>query len=216
MGIGLPKKLLATPAGSPGEDLDGALHALLSCVNKHDSYTAGHSTRVAGFAAGLARLMGLAPGGVELVRQAGIVHDIGKIAIPDRILTKRGRLSEDEFQLIKLHPIMGASILSRIPSMKALVPTVLHHHERWDGAGYPSGTTGVDIPLEARIIFAADAFDAMTSVRTYGKTYKPEEALAEMRRHSGKQFDPLAIDALHEAYRYGLLDDYLQAVPHPA
>lgn len=206
MNLGLPRKLLDV-APAPGEEMQRAAWALVDMVNAHDTYTGGHSLRVAHFAAGLARVMGLAPAQIKLVRQAGLVHDIGKVAIPDKLLRKRGPLSDEEYHLVKLHPIFGASILSRIPESEEMIPIVLHHHERWDGLGYPTGLSGVDVPLEARIIFVADAFDAMTSVRSYGQTFDVEGALAEMRKASGKQFDPLAVDGMHEAFRFGLLDE---------
>ena len=205
MGIGIPRKLLDKQE-SRAEEMQRTVWALVDMVNDHDTYTGGHSVRVATFGAALARVMGLAAPQTKLVKQAGLVHDIGKVAIPDRLLQKRGLLNDEESHLIKLHPIFGASILSRIPAMEEIVPIVLHHHERWDGMGYPTGLSGVDIPLESRIIFAADAFDAMTSVRSYGRTFSIEGALAEMRSCSGKQFDPLAVDGMHEAFRFGLLE----------
>jgi putative nucleotidyltransferase with HDIG domain len=206
--FGLPKRLGDTTRLMTGrESLQQALDALTDSVNEHDTYTSGHSTRVADIAGAVARLMGLPNAEVKLVRHAGLVHDIGKVAIPDKVLRKPGVFNEEESHLIRLHPIFGASILSRIPGMEELIPIVLHHHERWDGAGYPSGLSGVDIPLGSRIIFVADAFDAMTTERPYGIVASTEAALAELRACSAKQFDPLAVDAMHEAYRFGLLPE---------
>jgi HD-GYP domain-containing protein (c-di-GMP phosphodiesterase class II) len=187
-------------------DYHEALTSLVGAVNDHDTYTGGHSCRVADYTAALGRVMGLPRIEVSFLRQAGLVHDIGKIGIPDKVLRKNGKLTEDELHLVRLHPIFGASILSRFPNMERMIPIVLHHHERWDGSGYPSGLSGVDIPRESRAIFVADAFDAMTTDRPYGEILGTEEALAELRRCSGAQFDPHLVDAMHEAWGAGLLD----------
>ena len=187
-------------------DYHQALSGLVSAVNDHDTYTGGHSCRVADYTAALGRVLGLPRAEVSFLRQAGLVHDIGKIGIPDKVLRKNGKLTDEELHLVRLHPILGASILSRFSNMERMIPVVLHHHERWDGSGYPSGLSGVDIPRESRAIFVADAFDAMTTDRPYGEVLSTEEALAELRRCSGLQFDPQLVDAMHEAWRSGLLD----------
>ena len=159
----------------------------------------------------LGRVLGLSKDETAFLQQAGLVHDIGKIGIPDKVLNKPTSLTADERYLVRLHPILGASILSRMPGMNRLVPIVLHHHECWDGSGYPSGVAGVRVPLEARIILVVDAFDAMTSNRPYGRVLTTEEALAELRAHAGTQFDPRLVDAMHQAYRDGLLDERRRA-----
>jgi HD-GYP domain-containing protein (c-di-GMP phosphodiesterase class II) len=203
----LPRRLAeALAAAAPVRDYHDALSSLVSAVNDHDTYTGGHSCRVADYTAALGRIMDLPRSEVAFLRQAGLVHDIGKIGIPDKILRKKGRLTEEELHLIRLHPIMGASILSRFKDMERMIPVVLHHHERWDGAGYPSGIRGIDIPRESRAIFVADAFDAMTTDRPYGQILSTEEALAELRLCATLQFDPQLVDAMHDAWRAGLLD----------
>ena len=203
----LPRRLAENlTASMPEPDYHSALTTMISAVNKHDTYTGGHSCRVADYAAALGRILGLPRAEVAFLRQAGLIHDIGKIGIPDRVLRKKGKLTEEELHLIRLHPIMGASILSRFENMDRLIPIVLHHHERWDGSGYPSGIANVDIPRESRAIFVADAFDAMTTDRPYGETLTTQEALAELRHCAGRQFDPQLVDAMHEAWRAGLLD----------
>ena len=179
---------------------------LIDAVSGHDGYTGAHSWRVADYVTGLARLLEMSTTDVALARRAALVHDIGKVAVPDRILRKRGPLNEDEAKLVALHPVVGAGMLSRIAGMEALVPIVLHHHERWDGAGYPRGLAGVDIPIQSRMILVADAYDAMTTHRPYGPVLTPQEALAELRRCSGMQFDPLMVDKMHAAYMLGVLD----------
>ncbi|MDQ3958071.1 MAG: HD-GYP domain-containing protein [Actinomycetota bacterium] len=214
---------LGTIRGAPTrtERLHQTLQSLVRTVNEHDTYTGGHSCRVATMTGDLARLLGFAKEEVAFVQQAGLVHDIGKIGIPDALLNKTGPLTPAERYLVRLHPILGASILSRMPGMDRLVPVVLHHHECWDGSGYPSGLAGVDVPVESRIILVVDAFDAMTSNRPYGRVLGVEEALRELRAHAATQFDPLLVDAMHEAYRCGLLDEprrssaavYLDNVP---
>ena len=202
----LPRLTQDTVFAGPLRDYHQALTHLIEAVNEHDTYTGGHSCRVADYTAALGRILGLPRADVAFLRQAGLVHDIGKIGIPDRVLKKNGKLTDEELHLVRLHPILGASILSRFPNMERMIPVVLHHHERWDGRGYPSGVSGLDIPRESRAIFVADAFDAMTTDRPYGEILSTEEALAELRRCSGEQFDPQLVDAMHEAWRSGLLD----------
>ncbi|MDQ3953626.1 MAG: HD-GYP domain-containing protein [Actinomycetota bacterium] len=189
------------------DTLHQTVQSLVKTVNEHDTYTGGHSCRVATMSGDLARVLGFSKGEIAFVQQAGLVHDIGKIGIPDKVLNKTTPLTPQERYLVRLHPILGASILSRMPGMDRLVPIVLHHHECWDGSGYPSGVGGVQVPIEARIILVADAFDAMASNRPYGRVMGTEEALAELRAHAAGQFDPMLVEAMHEAYRGGLLDE---------
>ena len=191
-------------AGSSGSP--ASLDRLVEVVTGHDVYTGDHSCRVGDYVTGLARLLGMSTTDVALARRAALVHDIGKIAVPDKILKKRGPLTEDEAKLVRLHPVVGAGMLSRIPGLEALVPIVLHHHERWDGQGYPRGLSGVDIPIQSRMILVADAYDAMTTHRPYSRMMSPHEALAELRRCSGQQFDPLMVDKMHSAFMLGILD----------
>jgi putative nucleotidyltransferase with HDIG domain len=212
---GLPRRFQEQlEARAPREGYQQALTGLVSAVNNHDTYTAGHSCRVSDYTGQLGRVLGLPRAEIAFLRQAGLLHDIGKIGIPDRVLRKNGRLTEDELHLIRLHPILGASILSRFENMERMIPVVLHHHERWDGSGYPSGISGNEIPREARAIFVADAFDAMTTDRPYGEILSADEALAELRRCAGDQFDPVFVDAMHEAWRSGLLDDDIEHRTH--
>ncbi|MDQ4142290.1 MAG: HD-GYP domain-containing protein [Actinomycetota bacterium] len=179
------------------------LEVLLTTINDYDAYTGGHSARVARYSAHVARLLGLSFATMELVRRAAFVHDIGKILIPDTIVQKRGRLTDDERAIVEMHSELGARMLARRPVMRDLAPIVLHHHERWDGDGYPHGLAGSAIPIESRIIFVADAFDAMTSERPYGRVLTPQEAGAELRRCSGKDFDPQVVRAMRLALNSG-------------
>lgn len=168
----------------------GTLHALSTTIDAKDSYTHGHSERVALIARQLAEAAGLPPSTVERVYLSGLVHDVGKIGVPEAVLTKPGRLTDEEYERVKKHPEIGARILEGIRQMKDLIPGVLHHHESWDGRGYPHGLAGRDIPLFGRIIGLADAFDAMSSDRTYRNAMPMHKVLDEVRRCSGKQFDP--------------------------
>lgn len=188
------------------EDPRQLLLSLVETLNRTDSFMAGHSERVAEISTSLARLLNFSASDVEFVHRAGLAHDVGKIAIPEKVLRKIEPLTSDEMHLIRLHPIFGASMLSRLPGMDSLIAVVLHHHERWDGAGYPAGLSMTDIPKEARVIGVADAFDAMTSYRPYAEVMSADEALGEIRRCSGAQFEPSVVDALHEAFSYGLLE----------
>lgn len=168
----------------------GLLHSLTSAVDAKDAYTCGHSERVALLSRHLARQIQLPEAEVERIYMAGLLHDVGKIGVPENVLQKTGRLTADEFELMKKHPQIGARILHDIKQIEDIIPGVLHHHERYDGRGYPAGLAGERIPLMGRIICLADCFDAMTSNRTYRKALPLEVALTEIRRCSGTQFDP--------------------------
>lgn len=182
-----------------------ALETLLTTIDDYDVYTGGHSERVAGYAGQIARLLGLSHATVDVVRRAAFVHDIGKIFIPDSIVQKPGPLTPEELELVRLHPELGARALQNRPGLEELAPIVLYHHERWDGRGYPVGLSGSDIPIESRIIFVADAFDAMTSDRPYGSLLSYKEAGTELRRCSGQDFDPLVVRATRLALNSGSL-----------
>lgn len=170
--------------------LMGLLHAMVSSIDAKDPYTCGHSERVAAMSRLLAQKAGVGPAECQRVYLAGLLHDVGKIGVPDAILCKPGKLTEDEFRVLRRHPQIGARILGRITQVADLLPGVLYHHERIDGRGYPEGRAGEDIPLLGRLICLADCFDAMTTNRTYRSALPVEAALAEIRRCSGTQFDP--------------------------
>lgn len=172
----------------------GTLHALTSAIDAKDTYTHGHSERVALLSRQLAAALGMPPEQVERVYIAGLVHDVGKIGVPEAVLTKPGRLTREEFEQIKKHPEIGAQIVRDIRQMKDLIPGVLHHHERWDGKGYPYGLAGADIPEMGRIIGLADAFDAMSSNRTYRALMDRARVLQEIKDCAGTQFDPEMAD----------------------
>ncbi|MEZ6242900.1 MAG: HD-GYP domain-containing protein [Phycisphaerales bacterium] len=168
----------------------GTIKAMTAAIDAKDRYTRGHSDRVARLSAELAREAGLDAAQVERVHLSGLVHDVGKIGVPERVLCKNGRLTPEEFDLIKLHPEIGYKILSQIPALDDLLPGVLHHHERWEGGGYPYGIAGEDIPRMARIICVADTFDAMSSTRSYRPAMPRQRVLDEIRNCAGTQFDP--------------------------
>jgi putative nucleotidyltransferase with HDIG domain len=172
----------------------GLLHSLTSAVDAKDAYTCGHSERVALLSRTLAKEAGYPDALVERIYMAGLLHDVGKIGVPEAVLQKAGKLTPEEFEEIKKHPEIGARILRDIKQVEDIIPGVMYHHERYDGKGYPSGRAGEDIPLFGRIICLADCFDAMTSSRTYRKALPLEVALTEIRRCSGTQFDPTLTD----------------------
>jgi putative nucleotidyltransferase with HDIG domain len=172
-----------------------AVESLNATVDAKDPYTAGHSQRVQRIAIALGEELGLGREQLEILRFAGLFHDIGKIGVPDAILTKPDRLTELEFEIVKRHPDDGARIVGRLHQLDAVVPAVLHHHERWDGKGYPHGLHGDGIPLEAAIVGLADAVDAMTTDRPYSAARSLEEATDEVVRNRGTQFAPAVVDA---------------------
>ena len=172
-----------------------AVESLNATVDAKDPYTAGHSQRVQRIAVALGEELGLARDRLDVLRFAGLFHDIGKIGVPDAILTKPDRLTELEFEIVKRHPEDGARIVARLHRLHAAVPAVLHHHERWDGNGYPHGLRGDGIPIEAAIVGLADAVDAMTTDRPYSCARTLEDATEEVVRNAGTQFAPAVVDA---------------------
>jgi diguanylate cyclase (GGDEF)-like protein/putative nucleotidyltransferase with HDIG domain len=174
-----------------------AAASLARAVDARDVYTGSHSQRVAELAARTARRLGLPHEEVELTRLAASLHDLGKLAIPEEILRKPGPLTEPERIVLERHPQIGFRMLESL-GVDPVADWVLHHHERWDGSGYPDGLPGERIPLGARIIFVADAYDAMISERVYRRRVSPEEAIAELDRCAGTQFDPNVVAALAE------------------
>lgn len=175
----------------------GAVTALVRAVEAKDPYTRRHSEQVSHYAVHIAEAMGLSGAALESTRVAALLHDIGKIGVPDYILTKPGPLTEEEFQCIRHHPARGSDILASIPSFHDEALLIRHHHERWDGKGYPDGLKGEESPLISRIIQVADSIDAMLMERTYKKSYPVEKMLDELTRCAGTQFDPrIAVAAM--------------------
>jgi len=183
--------------------------ALARAVDTKDSYTRSHSETVAELCALVATKLGLSREQVAATRLAGLVHDVGKIGVPDAILHNPAQLDEDEYAIIKTHSALGHKILDGT-DLTEQAPWVLHHHERLDGGGYPGGLVGDEIPLESRIIHVADAFEAMTSDRPYRRGIPEQEALDELHRHTGTQFDPTCVAALQSGLRVA------SAAPKPA
>ena len=178
-----------------------AIESLNATVDAKDPYTAGHSARVQRIALAVAEQLGFDRDQLDAVRFGGLFHDIGKIAVPDTILTKPAKLDHEEFETIKRHPGDGAQIVSHFSRLHGTVPLIRHHHERWDGKGYPDGLCGEEIPAEACVVGLADAWDAMTTDRPYRPALTVEEAAAEVRRCRGGQFAPAVVDAFFAAFR---------------
>ena len=167
---------------------------LIDLLQKYDKYTAGHTSRVGQIAAQIAQNLGLSSSEIQLVYEAGSLHDIGKIHIPLECICKAGALSEDEYNDVKKHPLIGAEILHYFPTLLDLIPGVLYHHERYDGGGYPFGLKRDQIPLSARIIAVADTFDAMTSTRSYRTALDMERAKSELAQCADGQLDPKLVN----------------------
>jgi diguanylate cyclase (GGDEF)-like protein/putative nucleotidyltransferase with HDIG domain len=181
-----------------------AVYALASAVEARDPYTYGHSKKVNTYAVALAQAIGLSPDEVSMLNTAALLHDIGKIGIPDKVLGKKGELNGEDWEAIKVHPRLGANIVSNIPSLVPCVSSILHHHERWDGRGYPEGLKGEEIPLEARILSIADSFEAMTSARLYRPALSLEDVVKELRQGVGSQFDPKLVEVFIGIIEAGL------------
>jgi len=176
-----------------------AAESLNATVEAKDPYTAGHSIRVQRIAVSIAQELGVPPKDLDAVRHGGLFHDIGKIAIPDVLLTKPAKLTEDEFELMKRHSSEGARIVSKFGRLRECGSIIRHHHERWDGKGYPERLAGEDIPLLATIVGFAEAWDAMIIERPYQRALRIEEAFDEVREHRGTQFSPVVVDAFFAA-----------------
>ncbi len=172
--------------------------SLANALEARDNYLSGHSSHVADWSFRIAHHMNLSPKEIDDIRNASTLHDIGKIGVRDAVLLKPGSLDESEWRILQQHPEMGSRIIAPVRHLARALPLILHHHERWDGQGYPSGLAGEDIPLGARIIAVADTYDAMTSHRPYRSAFDRERALAEIRRVSGTQLDPRVVAAFLE------------------
>lgn len=172
---------------------------LANAIDVRDPYTAGHSERVAKISLEIGKMLGLGSSQIELLELAALFHDVGKLGIPDEILKKPGKLTDHEFEKIKAHPQTGVNILENIDFLKQALPIILHHHEKFSGGGYPSGIKGEEIPIESRIIAVADTYDAMTSDRPYRKGLPHDDAICEIVRMKGTQFDAKIVDAFLKA-----------------
>jgi HD-GYP domain-containing protein (c-di-GMP phosphodiesterase class II) len=184
--------------GKASELEAGNVQALLSAIELHDPYTAEHSRKTLRLADAVAQRLGLDHDLRGQVRLVAILHDVGKLGLPDRVLNKPAPLSPAERQVVLEHPAAGARVVSQVEELAHLAPAIRAGHERWDGGGYPDGLSGTDIPIASRITFVCDAYDAMTSERPYRRARSPEEAREELLRCRGTQFCALCVDALLE------------------
>jgi putative nucleotidyltransferase with HDIG domain len=178
-----------------------AIESLNATVDAKDPYTAGHSARVQRIALAVAEELGVPAERLDAVRFGGLFHDIGKIAVPDSVLSKPTALEDEEYAIVKRHPADGAEIVSHFSRLHDAVPLIRHHHERWDGCGYPDGLAGDEIPPEACVVGLADAWDAMTTDRPYRAALTVEQAAAQVRACRGTQFSPAVVDAFFAAFR---------------
>jgi putative nucleotidyltransferase with HDIG domain len=206
--------LLSAMALKAGTSLDNArlyddlrslfyntVETLIRAIQARDRYTSGHSARVSRYALLVADKLGLSTKEKRDLYLASMLHDIGKIGIPDELLNREGKLTDDQMRQIRDHVKVGASMLNALGEMHSIVPLILHHHEAWDGSGYPDGLEGEEIPLMSRILAVADTYDAMTSDRPYRKALSAIETIEEIKRCSGQSFDPRVVDAFLEVMK---------------
>lgn len=189
------------------EAYESSLSMLANAIEVRDSYTRGHVERVRDYALLMAQHMGWGESQMDALRYGAILHDIGKIQIRERILRKKGQLDGDEWDEIRNHPVVGAEMVKDIPYLQVAIPVILHHHEYWDGSGYPDGLVGEAIPLGARIVVVVDAFDAMTTDRPYKPARTQAEALAEITAFAGIKYDPRVVAALHKVWEDGFVGE---------
>jgi HD-GYP domain-containing protein (c-di-GMP phosphodiesterase class II) len=192
------------------------IRTLAAAIDAKDPYTRGHSERVSSYSMAISRHLALSQDEVFRVHIAAILHDVGKLGIRESILNKPGGLSDDEFEIMRQHPAIGAQIMSPIRMLKDIIPGIRNHHETWDGKGYPDRLKGDEIPMVARIIGVADTFDAMTTTRPYQQAMTLEYVLAKMRSMSGSRFDPNVIDAFMAAVESGDVSPPVSNVEKPA
>ncbi len=185
----------ATTRTTTEKEVLSIIHTLAATIEARDPYTYGHSRKVSSYAVSLAEAIGLPSEKVAVVSTAALLHDIGKIGIPDEVLNKVDKLEPEAWELIRAHPKLSTTIVGHVVSLVSCLPAILHHHERWDGNGYPAGLKGDEIPVEARVLSIADAFDAMTSSRPYRTKMSYKKVLQELKKCSGTQFDPELIEA---------------------
>ena len=189
------------------EFTDSIIDAFSVCIDGKDSYTNGHSLRVAKYTKMLALKLGVDKASAQKFYNIALLHDIGKIGIPDKILNKPGKLTEDEYEMMKSHTERGYEILKKVKTQKDIADGAQYHHERFDGKGYPARLYGEKIPYVARIISVADAFDAMSSTRPYRKKLPMDFIVEEVKKCSGTQFDPVVANAFLDLYKEGAFDD---------
>ncbi len=179
----------------------GVITSMLRLVEMRDPYSVGHSEKVAEYSVLIAKALKLSWGDIERIRCAALVHDLGKVAVPEFILKKPSRLSDEEMEIVKLHPVQSEKLISDFEWLEDIASVVRHHQERWDGTGYPDGLEGEKIPFESRILSIADALDAMTSDRAYRRAMDPLDALKEIERASSTHFDPYIVERSFESLK---------------
>jgi putative nucleotidyltransferase with HDIG domain len=192
------------------------VRALAQAIDAKDPYTKGHSERVNKYAVMLAQLMGLDEDLINDIHVASLMHDVGKIGINDEILQKPGKLTPEEFEVMKSHTTKGADIMGEIRQMKRIIPGLRNHHEKWSGGGYPDDLRGKEIPLMARVIAVADAFDAMTTHRPYQRAMTFAQAQDRLNELKAKVFDERVVEAFNRAYQQGMIvpDENCEAMLH--
>ena len=188
------------------EQIAPTIYALTAAIDAKDSYTFEHSCHVSDYAVLLAKKIGLEPNDIEIAKEAGLLHDIGKIGIPESILKKQGRLNDEEYEIMKTHVTNSIEMIHFLPNMNYVIPAVLSHHERYDGKGYPRGLKGEDIQLLGRILAVCDSFDAMTTKRTYKEAMSIDYAISELEHNKGTQFDPKLAEAFIELLKEGKIE----------
>ena len=204
-----------------GEMMIEVVYGFALAVESRDPYTGGHVQRVTAYSLLLGKHLGLNRADLATLQMGGLMHDIGKIGVPDAVLQKPGRLNDEEFDLIKRHPVIGRDIIHMIPQLQPIVGLVHYHHERWDGKGYPEGLSGENIPLLARVIAVADTYDAMTSDRPYRPALSHAETMAEIERCAGTQLDPKIAKAFirisEQSFKQAArrMQEWVQSKDHP-